>query len=110
VNKLFKDTIRLLPRVTAPVLVFRSSVDHVVSDSSIAALRRGLTNASLTLTALENSYHVATLDNDAEEIFRGSVEFIRTVIAAAAPPDASPADTAAAGTRTDVLQRGIAND
>lgn len=110
VNKLFKDTIRLLPRVTAPVLVFRSSVDHVVSDSSIAALRRGLTNAPLTLTALENSYHVATLDNDAEEIFRGSVEFIRTVVAAAAPPEASPADTAAARSGTDTLQRGIAND
>jgi carboxylesterase len=80
-NKMFKDTIRLLPRVTAPVRVFRSTVDHVVSDSSIVALRRGLVNARLTLTALENSYHVATLDNDAEEIFQGSVDFIRAVLA-----------------------------
>lgn len=80
-NKMFKDTIRLLPRVTAPVRVFRSTVDHVISDSSIVALRRGLTNAPLTLTSLENSYHVATLDHDAEDIFRGSVEFIRTVLA-----------------------------
>ena len=80
-NKMFKNTIRLLPRVTAPVRVFRSTVDHVVSDSSIVALRRGLTNAPLTLTSLENSYHVATLDHDAEEIFRGSAEFIRTVLA-----------------------------
>ncbi|MDE8668250.1 alpha/beta fold hydrolase [Pseudarthrobacter sp. H3Y2-7] len=83
-NKMFKDTIRLLPRVTAPVRVFRSTVDHVVSDSSIVALRRGLVNAPLTLTALENSYHVATLDNDAEEIFQGSVDFIRAVLAEAA--------------------------
>ncbi|MCU1435795.1 MAG: esterase [Pseudarthrobacter sp.] len=80
-NKMFKDTIRLLPRVTAPVRVFRSTVDHVISDSSIVVLRRGLTNAPLTLTSLENSYHVATLDHDAEDIFRGSVEFIRTVLA-----------------------------
>ena len=65
-NKMFKDTLRLLlPRVTAPVRVFRSTVDHVVSDSSITALRRGLTHAPLQLTMLENSYHVATLDNDA---------------------------------------------
>src|SRR4026208_2162012 len=71
-NKMFKDTIRLLPRVTAPVRVFRSTVDHVVSDSSIVALRRGLTNAPLELTLLENSYHVATLDNDAHQIFEGS--------------------------------------
>ncbi len=80
-SKMFKDTIRLLPRITAPVQVFRSTVDHVVSDSSMAALRRGLTNAPLSVTNLENSYHVATLDNDAEVIFRGSVEFIRTVVA-----------------------------
>jgi carboxylesterase len=83
-NKMFKDTIRLLPRVTAPVRVFRSTVDHVVSDSSIVALRRGLVNAPLTLTPLENSYHVATLDNDAETIFHGSADFIRTVVAGSA--------------------------
>lgn len=83
-NKMFKDTIRQLPRITAPVRVFRSTVDHVVSDSSMEALRRGLTNAPLSVTSLENSYHVATLDNDAGVIFRGSVEFIRTVVAGSA--------------------------
>jgi carboxylesterase len=78
-NKMFKDTIRLLPRITAPVKAFRSTVDHVVSDSSLAVLRRGLTHAPLDLVYLENSYHVATLDNDAHQIFQGSVEFIRSV-------------------------------
>ncbi len=107
-NKMFKDTIRLLPRVTAPVRVFRSTVDHVVSDSSIAALRRGLTNAPLQLTSLENSYHVATLDNDAEEIFRGTTEFITSVVAALAPPAASPA--AAAHRAGAVAQEGTVND
>ena len=34
-NKMFKDTVRLLPRITAPVRVYRSTVDHVVSDSSM---------------------------------------------------------------------------
>lgn len=79
-NKMFKDTLRLLPRITAPVRVFRSTVDHVVSDTSIVALRRGLTHAPLELSTLGNSYHVATLDNDAAEIFRGSAEFIRAVV------------------------------
>jgi carboxylesterase len=79
-NMMFKDTLRLLPRITAPVRVFRSAVDHVVSDTSIVALRRGLTHAPLQLSTLENSYHVATLDNDAEEIFQGSADFIRTVV------------------------------
>jgi carboxylesterase len=84
-NKLFKATRLLLPRITAPVRVFRSTVDHVVSDSSMAALRQGLTNAPLDLTRLENSYHVATLDNDADLIFSGSVDFIRNVLADARP-------------------------
>lgn len=108
-NKMFKDTIRLLPRITAPVRVFRSTVDHVVSDSSIVALRRGLNHAPLTLTSLENSYHVATLDNDAQEIFQGSVDFIRTVVDPAAPAGA-PADPASSGMKSDLLQKGTAND
>jgi carboxylesterase len=31
---------------------------------------------------LENSYHVATLDNDAPQIFQGSVEFIESLAGA----------------------------
>ncbi|MDQ0679157.1 carboxylesterase [Arthrobacter pascens] len=107
-NKMFKDTIRLLPRITAPVRVFRSTVDHVVSDSSITALRRGLINAPLQLTSLHNSYHVATLDNDADEIFRGSSEFIRSVVSAQAPSAGGQANSlhpAAAATL-----EGTAND
>jgi carboxylesterase len=80
-NKMFKDTVRLLPRITAPVCVFRSTVDHVVSDTSITALRHGLIHAPLQLTRLHNSYHVATLDHDADQIFSGSVDFIQSVVA-----------------------------
>jgi carboxylesterase len=90
-NKMFKDTIRILPRVTAPVQVYRSTVDHVVSDSSIAALRRGLTHARLELVRLENSYHVATMDNDADQIFSGSVDFIRSVVHTTGAASASAA-------------------
>jgi carboxylesterase len=78
-NKMFKDTVRLLPRIKVPVRVYRSAVDHVVSDSSLVALRRGLTHAPLEVIRLENSYHVATMDHDAPEIFRGTAEFIRSL-------------------------------
>ena len=76
--------------------VYRSTVDHVVSESSMEALRRGLTNAPLEVVRLENSYHVATMDNDAPEIFRGTAEFVRSVAAAAGPgaARASRKDTA----------------
>ncbi|TLM82821.1 carboxylesterase [Pseudarthrobacter sp. NamE5] len=88
-NKMFRDTLRLLPRVTAPVLGYRSTVDHVVSHSSLAALQRGLTHAPLELVRLENSYHVATLDHDAGRIFHGSVEFIRQIVSGANPHQAA---------------------
>ena len=89
-NKMFRDTLRLLPRITAPVQVYRSTVDHVVSDTSMAALRRGLTHAPLELVRLENSYHVATMDNDAEQIFQGSVEFILRTLSPAGQHPAGP--------------------
>lgn len=84
-NRMFKDTVRLLPRITAPVRVYRSAVDHVVSDKSITVLRRGLTQAPLEVIRLENSYHVATMDNDAPAIFRGTAEFIRSVTGGGTP-------------------------
>ncbi|QCB98176.1 alpha/beta fold hydrolase [Arthrobacter sp. PAMC25564] len=95
-NKMFKDTVQLLPRISAPVRVYRSTVDHVVSDKSIRALRRGLTHAPLEVIRLENSYHVATMDNDAPEIFRGTAEFIRAVTGGSTPDaaHASQKDTA----------------
>lgn len=74
---LFVDTISLLPKVTAPTLVFRSSVDHVVPESSISVLQENLTHADLQLIPLHNSYHVATMDNDAPLIFSQSADFFR---------------------------------
>lgn len=79
-KKMYKDTIALLPRISAPLRIFRSSVDHVVSDASIEQLKERVT-APMEFSTLENSYHVATLDNDALEIFRGSAEFIRKTMA-----------------------------
>jgi carboxylesterase len=68
-----------LPKVTQPLLVFRSSVDHVVDPSSAALIRRSVSSRDLTERILENSYHMATLDNDAPRIFEESAQFVRRV-------------------------------
>jgi carboxylesterase len=75
--RLWKLTRRQLGDVTQPVLVYLSTTDHVVSPASMAVLRTGLPAGRLTVRELANSYHVATLDNDAGEIFAGSLEFVR---------------------------------
>ena len=73
-----------LAKITCPVLVFRSVVDHVVDISSSRALNAGLSSKDFTERVLDNSYHVATIDNDAPAIFDGSLAFVRAHAPAAA--------------------------
>jgi carboxylesterase len=75
--QLWKITKQQLPHVTQPVLVYLSTTDHVVGPASMRVLRAGLPTAQLTVRECANSYHVATLDNDADQIFGGSLEFVR---------------------------------
>ena len=50
--------------------------------SSSRALNAGLSSKDFEERVLEDSYHVATLDNDAPRIFAESAEFIERVTAA----------------------------
>ena len=71
----------MLDRVRAPVLLYRSRVDHVVEPLSAELLMKGAVNTTVREVVLENSYHVATMDNDAPQIFAGSIEFLRSLAA-----------------------------
>jgi carboxylesterase len=75
---MWKVTQRDLGKVTAPVLVFKSPEDHVVGPASLEILRASLSRAPLEVRELPDSYHVATLDNDAAAIFTGSLDFVRS--------------------------------
>jgi carboxylesterase len=75
--QLWKVTQQQLGEVTQPVLVFLSTTDHVVGPASMRVLRAALPAAQLTVRECADSYHVATLDNDAGQIFDGSLEFVR---------------------------------
>jgi carboxylesterase len=74
---LWKTTRADLSKITAPILTFRSRVDHVVEPASGRLLSAGCTACEVEEHILEDSYHVATLDNDAPAIFAGSVDWIR---------------------------------
>lgn len=73
------SVIEALPEVKQPLLMFRSAEDHVVPASSGALVMRHVSSADLTERVLEDSYHVATLDNDAPRIFAESAEFVARV-------------------------------
>jgi len=72
---------RDLAKVTVPVLLLHSRVDHTVEPINSQIVLDGISSTDVTEIWLENSYHVATMDNDAEEIFTSSVEFIEKITA-----------------------------
>ncbi len=72
---------RDLPKVTAPVLLMVSPQDHTVEPANSQVVRSGISSTDITDIVLDRSYHVATLDYDAELIFTSSVEFIEKVTA-----------------------------
>lgn len=89
-RRLWSTTRARLGEIRQPVLVFVSGQDHVVGPGSVAALREGLAGRPAEARAetqgqplpyeerrCTDSYHVATLDNDADMIFEGSLDFVR---------------------------------
>ncbi len=85
-RQLWKVTVADLDKVRAPILMYRSRVDHVVDDLSQELLKKGAVNTTVDEVMLEDSFHVATLDNDAPQIFAGSVRFIETHTGARSAP------------------------
>ncbi|MDT0346558.1 alpha/beta hydrolase [Streptomyces litchfieldiae] len=65
-----------LPQVTQPLLVLRSRVDHVVPPTDTVLVVSSVSSTDVTEHVLESSYHVATLDHDAERIFQETDAFI----------------------------------
>ncbi|MCV2491343.1 alpha/beta fold hydrolase [Geodermatophilus sp. YIM 151500] len=76
-RRLWAATRADLHRVTAPVLVFTSREDHVVEPESSNLLLDGVSTDDVEQVLLDDSYHVATLDNDAPAIFARSAEWMR---------------------------------
>ncbi len=75
-SQLWAQTRADLAKLTQPVLTFRSSLDHVVEAVSGRLLIEGASSTQVKEVILADSYHVATLDNDAPLIFTGSVDFV----------------------------------
>ena len=74
---LWRTTQAQLGEVSQPVLVFHSSTDRVVGPASLKVLTSALPASQVEVRELTDSYHVATLDNDAPAIFTGSLDFVK---------------------------------
>lgn len=68
-----------LAKVSQPLLLCHSLVDHVVDPANSRMVLAGISSVDRTVVELPNSFHVATLDHDAPLIFEHSVAFARRV-------------------------------
>ncbi|MEV1062157.1 alpha/beta fold hydrolase [Streptomyces sp. NPDC050263] len=68
-----------LPQVTQPLLLLHSVQDHVVPPADSARILGRVSSTDVTEILLEQSYHVATLDHDADRIFEESYAFIARI-------------------------------
>ncbi|MGW7612329.1 alpha/beta hydrolase [Streptomyces sp. NPDC054766] len=82
-----------LPQVTQPLLLLHSLQDHVVSPADSARILGRVSSTDVTEIVLEQSYHVATLDHDADRIFEESYSFVTRL----APGAGKEADTGQVG-------------
>jgi len=77
---LMSVTRELLPRIKCPALVIQSRDDHVVVPDNAPYIIEHIGAADKRLLWLDNSYHVATLDNDKELIAGEILKFIQRLV------------------------------
>ncbi|WP_035850167.1 alpha/beta hydrolase [Kitasatospora azatica] len=88
-SRLWHEVQQSLPRVSQPVLLLRSPQDHVVSPANSALVLSRISSVDVTERLCERSFHVATLDHDAELIFEESLGFVRRLSKATQPTEAT---------------------
>ncbi|OIQ83922.1 thermostable monoacylglycerol lipase [mine drainage metagenome] len=77
--KLLDEVQSRISGVSAPVLLLRSVEDHVVPASNSEWILANVASQSKREILLRDSYHVATVDNDAQIIFAESLNFIESL-------------------------------
>jgi carboxylesterase len=78
-GKFLRTVDRELPSLRVPLRVFSAPEDHTVKPFNSRRIMERAGSSDKELVSLPNSYHVATLDYDAETVFERSLEFARSV-------------------------------
>jgi carboxylesterase len=78
--KFLRVVSRELPRMRQRTVVFNSSADHVVPKGTAAWLMSRVGSERTELVELRESYHVATVDHDAELIFERTHELAEAAL------------------------------
>lgn len=100
-GQMLSEIVRELPRVRVPVLVLASPQDHVARRGTAEFLMDQLGTENKEMVVLPDSYHVATLDNDAETIFERTHEFATRQAKSPSPPPRRRRRTRAGGPKRE---------
>ena len=76
---MLKLTRAALPGIKVPMQLFHSVDDHTLPVSNTEIIMREIGSTSKSRIELLNSFHVATIDYDAELIFENSLRFIESL-------------------------------
>lgn len=79
-NALMGATGNLLHKIVCPTLVIQSREDHVLPPSNGPLILNGIAARDARILWLEESYHVATLDNDKDVIVERTGRFVAEVV------------------------------
>lgn len=104
-NRLMRLTIRELAKITVPVLVLRSRQDHVVSKASHELIMQRC-SGPVEAVVLPRSYHVATLDHEADVVLNRSREFVDAVAAGHCSITGGPLPAARSVSSAEPVQGG----
>ncbi|MGC8869056.1 MAG: alpha/beta hydrolase [Sulfurihydrogenibium sp.] len=73
--KLSKHLIKELPTITKPVIVLHSQYDDLSSVKSAYTIYEKVSSPEKKLLILKDSYHMITIDNERETVFRETLKF-----------------------------------
>lgn len=76
-SRMWADVRARLDLVYCPLLLFRSTVDHVIPGISSDIVLKQVSSEVIEEVVLPNSYHVATRDIDAPTLFADTVAFLQ---------------------------------
>jgi carboxylesterase len=76
---MLKLTRSSLSEIKVPMQLFHSVDDHTLPVSNTEIIMREIGSINKSRIELLNSYHVATIDHDAELIFENSLNFIESL-------------------------------
>jgi len=74
--KMLVEARRDLAKVSSPILIFSSVDDHVIPPANQQEIYDLVSSLDKALVKLEDSFHIATMDNDRTVIFAKTLEFI----------------------------------